>query len=320
MISYDDATIGDNTVAQETNDELIRMFDDDNANEVGDGGTSDAEGEGYECVVSFKDGMKEVELERLCSDANEIESGVEVDDNDAFVCEVKDNTLNSNLYGAPPGWSAPSAPDDLNPTININHGEQRFEDVDNPGGWSNYTFRTMFEPRGGRKICHAMPAGTVPVPINAVMRKREAGGYEFLYKGWKEEKTTRENCRFGATGENLFPADRDITFDVTFLKKMGLSKQRMEECNELFFYQLLLPIVDPAMSGINGDTRIPYYEEVARNTNLYAFEPKNRGGTCGHVFFPKTAEELLVWDGIVCQNINTNIAESWMMNQSNTFD
>ncbi len=29
------------------------MLDDDNTNEVGDGGTSDAEGEGYECVVSF---------------------------------------------------------------------------------------------------------------------------------------------------------------------------------------------------------------------------------------------------------------------------
>jgi hypothetical protein len=39
------------------------MLDDDDTNEVGDGGTSDAEGEGYECVVSFKDGMKEVELE-----------------------------------------------------------------------------------------------------------------------------------------------------------------------------------------------------------------------------------------------------------------
>ncbi len=33
-------------VARETNDELIRMLDDNNANEVGDGGTSDAEGEG----------------------------------------------------------------------------------------------------------------------------------------------------------------------------------------------------------------------------------------------------------------------------------
>jgi hypothetical protein len=57
--------------------------------------------------------------------------------------------------------------------------------------------------------------------------------------------------------------------DVNFLKKMGLSKQRMEECDALFFYQLLLPIVDPAMSGIKGDTRMGYYEHVARKTNMY---------------------------------------------------
>ncbi len=65
------------------------MLDYDDANEVVDGGTSDAEGDGYKCAVSFKDEIKKVELERLCFDANEIESGIEVDDNDAFVCEVK---------------------------------------------------------------------------------------------------------------------------------------------------------------------------------------------------------------------------------------
>jgi hypothetical protein len=95
---------------------------------------------------------------------------------------------------------------------------------------------------------------------------------------------------------------------------MGLSKQRMLECNALFFYQLILPIVDPLMSGIDGDTRMGYYADVARITNMYAFGVKNRGGTRGHVFRSTTAEELFVWDGIVCCNINTNIAESWMMN------
>ncbi len=84
MSSYDDATIGDNTLSRETNDELIQMLDDIDANERGDGGTSDAEGEGYKCVVSFKDGMKEVELEHFFCDANEIESGIEVDGNDAL--------------------------------------------------------------------------------------------------------------------------------------------------------------------------------------------------------------------------------------------
>jgi hypothetical protein len=47
----------------------------------------------------------------------------------------------------------------------------------------------------------------------------------------------KENCRFGATREELFPTatDRDFKLDVTFLKKMGLSKQRMLECDALFF-------------------------------------------------------------------------------------
>jgi hypothetical protein len=129
-----------------------------------------------------------------------------------------------------------------------------------------------------------MPAGTVPVPIYAVMGKREEGGNEFFYQGWKEENPTRESCRFGATREDLFPRDRDVKLDVTFLKKMGSTKERMLECNALFFHQLILPIVDPAMSGTNGDTRIGYYEDLARNTNMYAFGVKNRGGTCGHVF------------------------------------
>jgi hypothetical protein len=45
------------------------------------------------------------------------------------------------------------------------------------------------------------------------------------------------------------------------------------------------------MSGIDGDARMGYYEDVARNTNMYAFGVKNRGGTCRHVFCPITTEE-----------------------------
>jgi hypothetical protein len=146
------------------------------------------------------------------------------------------------------------------------------------------TFTPMFEPRGRKYICHAMPAGACPVPINAVTGKQEEGGYEVFYQGWKQENSTRENCRFGSSRKDLFPTDRDIQLDVTFLKKMGLTRQRMLECNALFFYQLILPIVEPTMSGIDCDTRMGYYEDVARNTNMYAFGVKNRGGTRRHVF------------------------------------
>jgi hypothetical protein len=56
------------------------VLDKNDANDVGDGGTSDGEGEGYKCIIAFQEGMKEVDSERLCFDAHEIESGVEIDD------------------------------------------------------------------------------------------------------------------------------------------------------------------------------------------------------------------------------------------------
>jgi hypothetical protein len=167
---------------------------------------------------------------------------------------------------------------------------------------------------------HTMPAGATAVPVDKVTGKRQAGGFEFFYNGWKQENPTRDNCRFGASRDLLFPPDRQVQLDVNYLKKMGLTRKRMLECDALFFYQLLLPIVDPAMSGINDDPCMGYYEEMAKNTNMYAFGKKNRGGTRGHLFCPTNAEELLIWDGIVCRNLNSNIAESWMMTQSNTFD
>ena len=110
--SNDDATIGENTIARESNDEMIRVLDKNDANDVGDGGTSDGEGKGYECIVAFQEGMKKVDSERLCFDAHEIESGVEIDDLNAVVCEVNNVSSKSTLFGALPGWSPPGPPDD----------------------------------------------------------------------------------------------------------------------------------------------------------------------------------------------------------------
>jgi hypothetical protein len=94
----------------------------------------------------------------------------------------------------------------------------------------------------------------------------------------------------------------------------------MLDCDTLFFYQLMLPIIHTSMSGIEEDRHLGFYEDVARKSNLYTIGVKNRGGTRRHVFCPINAEELLIWDGIVYRNLNSNIAESWMMSQSNTFD
>jgi len=53
---------------------------------------------------------------------------------------------------------------------------------------------------------------------------------------------------------------------------------------------------------------------------VYAMGYKHRGGTRGLVFRPTTAQELVVWDGIVTRNLSDNIAECWMASQSNTYD
>ena len=316
---WENASIGDDTVARESNDERIKLLQDEDEKDVGDGGDSDGEGDGYECVTSFREGMKEVERERIEHDAQEIEHDVEVDDDDAFVCNKTENVL-STLFGAPKGWSPPGPPEDWNPKVNSSRGEPPMDDVDNPGGWSSFTFRPMFQAKGGQYIGHAMPAGATVVPKSEETWKRQSQGFEFFYNGWKQENPTRENCRFGASRDELFPPDRQVHLDINYLKKMGLTRQRMIECDALFFYQLLLPICDPAMSGINEDPRMTYYEKVATNTNMYAYGVKKRGGTRGHLFRPTDSQELLVWDGIVCRNLNNNIAESWMMNQSNTYD
>ena len=135
---WENASIGDDTVVRETNDERIVLLREEDENEVFDGGDSDGEGDGYDCVTSFREGMKEVERECLAHDAQEIEHDVEVDDDDAVVCD-KTNDVQTTLFGAPKGWSPPGQPANWNPKVNSLKGEPHMDDVDNPGGWSSFT-------------------------------------------------------------------------------------------------------------------------------------------------------------------------------------
>jgi hypothetical protein len=220
---FEESTIdwGDNasidTAWQEINDERIKLLEaEDNEQEISDGGSYDGEDDEYECAVSFLEGMKDVEIERLCHDANEIEHCVEANDDNAILCDETSQKV-SGWIGAPIGWSAPSPPKNWNPTVNLSKGRPPFDEVDNPGGWNSFTFRPIFEK--GHYVSHAMPAGATPVPMDNVSGKRQSGGFEFSYNGWKQENPTRENCRFGATKDLLFPPNRQIQLDVEYLKR-----------------------------------------------------------------------------------------------------
>lgn len=69
----------------------------------------------------------------------------------------------------------------------------------------------------------------------------------------------------GAMDGNLFPEERLGSLDADILKRhLGMSKRILDEKKFLFFYQLILPIYDAEMSGVNKDKRLPYYSYIEK--------------------------------------------------------
>jgi len=81
------------------------------------------------------------------------------------------------------------------------------------------------------------------------------------------------------------------------LKKHGLTKERVKN-DPLFFLQLLLPICNPKMSGIENDDRIPYFTHVRACTNSYAVGQKDWGGGYEHCYENTNEAEMVDWTGI----------------------
>ena len=100
--------------------------------------------------------------------------------------------------------------------------------------------------------------------------------------------------RSGATRDNMFPPNRHGKLDLTVLKRLGLSKERMLEedgaPDALFFHQLILPIhqIDPKHwtgipSTVKDDPRLPFYNKVSKWSNLYALSKLDLGGGYGEL-------------------------------------
>jgi hypothetical protein len=97
--------------------------------EDGDGGASDNEGEGnFELDVFLK-----ADVDDMC------DLDVEF--------SIRDNIANyeeSAIPGAPMGWVPPTDPEGWEQTKIPTAAEvPNFEDVDNPGGWTNFPFRAQ---------------------------------------------------------------------------------------------------------------------------------------------------------------------------------
>jgi hypothetical protein len=202
--------------------------------------------------------------------------------------------LSLNLPGAPPGW-VPRA-------RQADKGEPAFEDVDNPGKWPPFVFQLAFDARTKKCVKHVLPTGAAPVPTND-QGKRICNGWEFHYRGWdkSQDETIPEDCRHPFRPQPT-PDYRKGSLDADALRRLGLTKQRMVDADALFFSQLMLPICDPAHSGIPDDPRLPFHTEVLRFSNLCAFQNDLGTGPCGHHFEQLHLEELLRFDGAVVRN------------------
>ena len=322
----DDASIytdSSTTTMPESNDAIREMMQKE-MNATGDGGDSDEDGDGFNLMMELLGPAQDSRHEQKMEDRDLLQTTVEDSIENCLYSECSTGEPQCNLPGAPTGWHPPGPKDGWNYKCAGTKGEPEFKDVDNPGGWSNYTLKAKFGgARGtGSYSHHAMPAGAKVVPVVPSTGKRTQGPWEFHYTGWKHPAPTPKLTREGATRSSLQPNSRTTKLDEELLKRMGLTKKRMQEGDALFFWQLLLPLHDPAKSGIEGDPRKAFYCDVAEYTNNYAVGVKKWNGTYSDAFKPTMAEELVRWDGTIIRNSNTFVGWSWSTDSvdSNHYD
>jgi hypothetical protein len=142
----------------------------------GDGDDSDAEGDGYDIAQSCVDGMVEVERERYNADGFQIECEVECDDQPAVEGEdamVISDDNSATVWGAPANWHPPQVAPTWKPKpVQVDKGEPPFHEVDNPGGWSEYTYKAVMnkiQESIAIMLCHPalQPYPLTPSQINA---------------------------------------------------------------------------------------------------------------------------------------------------------
>ena len=123
------------------------------------------------CIGSMRD--------RQLNDYSEIEETV-TDALSNCVSSVMNPDATCAIEGAPDGWTPPGPPEKWSHKQDEKGGEPRFEEVDNPGSWSCFTFRG-YKGKSKKYVHHRMPSGAVPVPKDPTTGKRTDGGYEFFY-------------------------------------------------------------------------------------------------------------------------------------------
>ena len=206
------------------------------AQETGDGGDSDNEGddmeelhEAFNPAMNVRSGVLS-----FATQNNDIEE-VAGDSDENSILLHRNNGSESNTHFNM-NLQYPKEPDDwVDPEPKRDKEEPLFSTVDNPGGWSSYSFNPKFV--SGRYDGHYLPTGCTPVPTNE-SGERKCGDWDFYYEGWIPTDENGEKIlkhRKPLTLTNLFPKERKGSLDVDVLKKLGMKKKVLDEDNFLFF-------------------------------------------------------------------------------------
>ena len=102
----------------------------------------------------------------------------------------------------------------------------------------------------------------------------------------------------------MFPEDIRGYLDKHVLKSFGMDQTKAVICDALWFFQLLWPLCDPKMSGIENDKRKAFFTLVAIFTNAYV-ALSGCGAGYGHRWESVTPQDIvryfaiLIWDGVL---------------------
>jgi hypothetical protein len=105
----------------------------------------------------------------------------EIDDDIGEPTSRADGELKLTTFiGAPLGWLPPSAPITFL-GYRLKLGDPPEEEIDNPAGWSMFTFKPSYHPKTKKYDGHTTPSGAHVVPPDE-LGNRKMDGWEFHYK------------------------------------------------------------------------------------------------------------------------------------------
>jgi hypothetical protein len=204
-------------------------------NETGDGDSTGSADD----VNPIDDAMSEAQADRL-----QVLIKLEDDGEESAIMDAESKCL-FVLTGLEPEIAVPKPPDDWVPDVpKTDRNEPLFAAVDNPGFWSQFTFRPKFAKKSAKEAGayahHTLPTGCRPVPPNDG-GERTLNGWAFHYNSWTADESSESVARSGATKTNMFPDCRKGKLDYALLKRMGLTKKRILGNDCLFFISSCFP-------------------------------------------------------------------------------